>query len=149
MQPNLRQFGIGSTRRFEPEGCIVWGAFRAVHASDCRTGRPGATEWIESFRRARWGAATIVLHREVTDAAGRPALIVTPEERRRLATHQLGRDAELVTLDADPTGVGTGAALIEHQTCFHCLIGMPVCGNSPAGRVKSGVPNPELTRFLW
>ncbi|MGC2203942.1 MAG: GNAT family N-acetyltransferase [Stellaceae bacterium] len=36
------------------------------------------------------------------------------EERRGLATYRrLGPDAELVTLDADPTGVGTGAALIE------------------------------------
>jgi GNAT superfamily N-acetyltransferase len=79
-----------------------------------RTGSPADAEWIESFLRARWGAATIVVHGEVIDAARLPALIVMVEERRGLATYRrLGPDAELVTLDADPTGVGTGAALIE------------------------------------
>jgi GNAT superfamily N-acetyltransferase len=79
-----------------------------------RTGSPAEAEWIESFLRGRWGATTIVVRGEVIDAAGLPALIVMAEERRGLATYRrLGPDAELVTLDADPTGVGTGAALIE------------------------------------
>jgi GNAT superfamily N-acetyltransferase len=79
-----------------------------------KTGCPADAEWIESFLRTRWGATTIVVHGEVIDAAGLPALIVMAEERRGLATYRrLGPDAELVTLDADPTGVGTGAALIE------------------------------------
>jgi GNAT superfamily N-acetyltransferase len=79
-----------------------------------RTGCPADAWWIESFLSARWGATTIVVHGEVIDAACLPALIAIAEERRGLATYRrLGRDAELVTLDADPTGVGTGAALIE------------------------------------
>ena len=79
-----------------------------------RTGCPADAKWIESFLRARWGGTTIVVHGEVIDAAGLPALIVMAEERRGLATYRrLGPDAELVTLDADPTGVGTGTALIE------------------------------------
>ena len=52
------------------------------------------------------------MHGEVIDAASLPALIA--ENRRGLATYRrFDRDAELVTLDADPTGVGTGTALIE------------------------------------
>jgi hypothetical protein len=36
------------------------------------------------------------------------------ENRRGLATYRrLGRDAELVTLDAVPAGIGTGTALVE------------------------------------
>ena len=51
---------------------------------------------------------------EVIDAARLPALIAIAENCRGLATYRrLCPDTELVTLDADPTGVGTGAALIE------------------------------------
>jgi GNAT superfamily N-acetyltransferase len=79
-----------------------------------RASSPADAEWIESFLRARWGATTIVVHGEVIDTTGLPALIVVAENRRGLATYRrLGPDTELVTLDADPTGVGTGAALIE------------------------------------
>jgi hypothetical protein len=79
-----------------------------------KAGCPADAEWIESFIRARWGATTIVVHGEVIDTAGLPALIAMAEERCGLATYRrLGPDAELVTLDADPTGVGTEAALIE------------------------------------
>jgi hypothetical protein len=79
-----------------------------------RTSSPADADWIESFLLARWGATTIVVHGKVIDAAGLPALIVMTEGRRGLATYRRrGPDAELVTLDADPTGVGTGAALIE------------------------------------
>jgi GNAT superfamily N-acetyltransferase len=73
---------------------------------------PADAEWINSFLRDRWGATTIVAHGEVIEAAGLPALIAG--DRQGLATYrQLDRDAELVTLNADPTGVGTGTALIE------------------------------------
>ena len=79
-----------------------------------RTGCPADVGWIESFLSARWRATTIVVHGEVIDAACLPALIAMAEERRGLATYRrLGPDAELFTLDADPTGVETGAALIE------------------------------------
>ena len=64
-----------------------------------RTGSPADAGWIESFLCARWGATTIVVHGEVIDAAGLPALIAMTEERRGLATYRrLGPDAELVTL---------------------------------------------------
>jgi hypothetical protein len=53
------------------------------------------------------------VHREVINAAKLPALIVAAEDRQGLATYRwFGRDAELVTLDADPTGIGTGSALM-------------------------------------
>jgi hypothetical protein len=68
--------------------------------------------WIRDVLRERWGATTIVVHGEVIDAARLPALIA--ETQRGLATFQrLGGDAELVTLDAIPAGIGTGTALIE------------------------------------
>src|ERR1700758_2188795 len=69
-------------------------------------------EWIAGFLRDRWNATTIVVHGEVIEAANLPALIA--ESQQGLATYRrLDRDAELVTLDADPIGVGTGTALIE------------------------------------
>jgi ribosomal protein S18 acetylase RimI-like enzyme len=68
--------------------------------------------WISGFLRKRWNATTIVVHGEVIEAVSLPALIA--ENRRGLATfRRLDRDAELVTLDADPIGVGTGTALVE------------------------------------
>src|ERR1700730_14836207 len=68
--------------------------------------------WIRDVLCERWGATTIVVHGEVIDAARLPALIA--ETQRGLATFQrLGGDAELVTLDAIPAGIGTGTALIE------------------------------------
>jgi GNAT superfamily N-acetyltransferase len=52
------------------------------------------------------------VHGEIIEATSLPALMA--ENRHGLATYRrLDRDAELVTLDADPTGVGTGTALIE------------------------------------
>jgi GNAT superfamily N-acetyltransferase len=73
---------------------------------------PMDAAWIENFLRNRWAATAIVVHGEIIDAARSPALIA--EHRHGLATYRrLRRDAELVTLDADPTGVGTGVALIE------------------------------------
>lgn len=79
-----------------------------------RLGGPADAAWINGFLHDRWGATTIAVHGEVIDAAALPALMVTAAKRRGLATYRrLGRDAELVTLDADPVGIGTGAALVE------------------------------------
>jgi GNAT superfamily N-acetyltransferase len=79
-----------------------------------KIGGPADTAWIKGFLRNRWGDITIVVHGEVIEAATLPALIALAENRRGLATYrQLGRDAELVTLDADPAGIGTGTALVE------------------------------------
>ena len=79
-----------------------------------RTGSPADAEWINSFVQNGWGATRIVVHGEVIEAARLPALIAIAQNRRGLATYRrLGRDAELVTLDAEPTGMGTGATLIE------------------------------------
>ena len=77
--------------------------------------------WISQFLRERWGAA-VVVHGEVIDASRLPALIAEP--RRGLATYrQLGDDAELVTLDAVPTGIGTGTALLGALTTQLCAEG--------------------------
>jgi GNAT superfamily N-acetyltransferase len=79
-----------------------------------RIGGPGDVAWINGFLRNRWGATTIVVHGEVIEAAALPTLVALAENRRGLATwRRLGRDAELVTLDADPAGIGTGVALVE------------------------------------
>ena len=79
-----------------------------------RMGGPADTAWINAFLHKRWGATTIAVHGEVIEAAALPSLMTMAENRRGLATYRrLGRDAELVTLDADPVGVGTGAALVE------------------------------------
>lgn len=79
-----------------------------------RMGGPADAAWIDEFLRNRWGAITIVVHGEVIEANTLPALIAMARNQRGLATYRrLGRDAELVTLDADPTGIGTGAALVE------------------------------------
>jgi hypothetical protein len=79
-----------------------------------RAGDPADAAWINSFLRARWGVTTIVVHGEGIEAARLPALVTMADNRRGLATYRrLGRDAELVTLDADPTGMSTGGTLIE------------------------------------
>lgn len=79
-----------------------------------RMGGPADATWIIEFLHNRWGDTAIAVHGEVIEAATLPALIAMAENRRGLATYRrLGRDAELVTLDADPVGVGTGAALVE------------------------------------
>jgi GNAT superfamily N-acetyltransferase len=71
--------------------------------------------WISRFLRERWGAVTVVVHGEVIDASLLPALIAEPH--RGLATYRrLGNDAELVTLDAAPAGIGTGTALLDALT---------------------------------
>jgi GNAT superfamily N-acetyltransferase len=73
---------------------------------------PSDREWMRDFLRVRWTATTIVVHGEAIDAAVLPALIA--ETRCGLATwRQHGADAELVTLDTVPAGLGTGTALIE------------------------------------
>ncbi len=51
-------------------------------------------------------------HGELIDVLELPALVV--DDRRGVATwRRVGRDAELMTLDAVPTGCGAGTALIE------------------------------------
>ena len=77
----------------------------------------GATDtaWISQFLRERWGAVIVAVHDEVIDASRVPALIAEPH--RGLATfRRLGDDAELVTLDAIPAGIGTGTALLDALT---------------------------------
>src|SRR5262249_38778979 len=60
----------------------------------------------------RWTSTTVVVHGEVIDPTQLEGLIATTA--RGLATYRrFDREAELVTLDADPVGVGTGTALIE------------------------------------
>ena len=79
-----------------------------------RTGGPGDAAWISEFLRNRWGGTTVVVHGEVIETAALPALVALSENRRGLATYRrLGRDAELVTLDAEPAGIGTGTALVD------------------------------------
>jgi GNAT superfamily N-acetyltransferase len=77
--------------------------------------RPANAEdklWIDRFLRLRWSATRIVVHGEIIEAADLPALVA--EDPRGLATYRrLGSEAELVTLDAERFGVGTGTALIE------------------------------------
>jgi GNAT superfamily N-acetyltransferase len=73
------------------------------------------TAWISQFLRERWGAITVVVHGEVIDASRLPALIAEPH--RGLATYRrLGGGAELVTLNAEPAGIGTGTALLDALT---------------------------------
>jgi GNAT superfamily N-acetyltransferase len=73
------------------------------------------TSWISQFLRERWGAVDVVVHGEVIDASPLPALIAEPH--LGLATYRrLGDDAELVTLDAAPPGIGTGTALLDALT---------------------------------
>jgi hypothetical protein len=62
--------------------------------------RPAAAAdraWIAELLREHWGAAIVVVHGEVIEAAQLPALVAEP--RRGLATYRRrGDDAELVTL---------------------------------------------------
>jgi GNAT superfamily N-acetyltransferase len=77
-----------------------------------RQAGPADTAWIRGFLRERWRATTMAVHDEIIDAAALPALVAG--NRQGLATfRRLGRDAELVSLDAVPAGAGTGTALIE------------------------------------
>lgn len=68
--------------------------------------------WIGGFLRRPWSATRIAAHGEIIEAANLPALVA--DHQRGLITYRrLGSDAELVTFDADPVGVGTGTVLIE------------------------------------
>jgi ribosomal protein S18 acetylase RimI-like enzyme len=92
--------------------CVLMAKPLMLSRSPIRSASPADAAWIGGFLRERWNATAIAVHGEVIDAASLPALIA--ENRRGLATYRrFDRDAELVTLDADPTGVGTGTALIE------------------------------------
>src|SRR5215472_14013709 len=87
----------------------------APSAPSIRPAGPADVAWIADFLRERWGATTVVVHDEVVDAAQLPALIAEP--RRGLATYRrIGADAELVTIDAESPGRGTGTALIAELT---------------------------------
>jgi len=69
-------------------------------------------EWIGDLLRERWHSTQVSSHGELIDALELPALVV--DDRRGVATwRRVGRDAELMTLDAVPTGCGAGTALIE------------------------------------
>jgi GNAT superfamily N-acetyltransferase len=77
-----------------------------------RQAEPTDCEWIVRFLRARWSATTVAVHGEIIDAATLPALMNA--NHQGLATYRWhGQDAELVTLNAVPAGMGTGPALIE------------------------------------
>lgn len=77
-----------------------------------RQAGPDDTEWIGRFLREKWRATTMAVHDEIIDAAALPALIA--ENRQGLATYRRrGRDAELVSLNAEPALAGTGTALVE------------------------------------
>jgi hypothetical protein len=77
-------------------------------------------EWIVRFLRARWSATTVAVHGEIIDAAMLPALI--DANHQGLATYRWhGQDAELVTLNAVPAGMGTGSALIAAEGCTRLL----------------------------
>jgi GNAT superfamily N-acetyltransferase len=77
--------------------------------------RPARAEdaaWVRRFLRHCWGDTAVAVHGELIDAALLPALIAG--DRQGLATYRLsGREAELVTLNAEPADAGTGTALIE------------------------------------
>jgi GNAT superfamily N-acetyltransferase len=78
--------------------------------------------WISDFLRQRWGSVSIAVHGEIIDASRLPALVAEPQ--RGLATYRrLGDDAELVTLDAAPAGIGTGTALLDALTRRLCAEG--------------------------
>jgi ribosomal protein S18 acetylase RimI-like enzyme len=80
--------------------------------STIRQAGPNDCEWIGCFLRARWSATTVAVHGEIIDAAALPALM--DANHQGLATYRWhGQDAELVTLNAVPAGMGTGSALIE------------------------------------
>jgi GNAT superfamily N-acetyltransferase len=77
-----------------------------------RPARPADAAWIAAFLRRRWNATTIVVHGQSIDAASLPALLAG--ETQGLATYRrLGPDAELVTFDAEPAGIGVGTALLD------------------------------------
>jgi len=77
-----------------------------------RPATPADRPWIEDLLREQWHSTQVVTHGEIIDAAALPALVA--EDRRGLAIwRRLGSDAELITLNAVPTGRGTGSALIE------------------------------------
>lgn len=77
-----------------------------------RSAEAADAEWIAAFLRQRWRATTVAVHGETIDAARLPALVAGPAEG--LATYRLlGRDAELVTINATSRYAGTGTALVE------------------------------------
>ncbi len=83
--------------------------------SSVRPGNAADVGWITQFLRERWGAVTVAVHGEIIDASRLPALIADPQ--LGLATYRrFGDDAELVTLNAVPAGIGTGTALLDALT---------------------------------
>ena len=77
-----------------------------------RDATPADREWIGSLLRERWHDTLITAHGELIDVLELPALVV--DHRRGLVTwRRVGGGAELMTIDAVPTGCGTGTALIE------------------------------------
>lgn len=77
-----------------------------------RDATPEDREWIGRLLRERWHDTLITAHGELIDALELPALVA--DHRRGLVTwRRVGGDAELMTIDALPTGCGTGTSLIE------------------------------------
>ena len=75
-----------------------------------RSTGPTDRGWITQFLYDRWAADFVVVHGEVIKPADLPAL--TCGQGEGLATYRLlGNDAELVTLDAIPTGSGRAVLL--------------------------------------
>ena len=77
-----------------------------------RTAQPEDAAWIGQFLREYWHDTVVAVHGEAIDAAALPALIAG--DRQGLVTYRVFcREAELVTLNAEPANAGIGAALIE------------------------------------
>jgi hypothetical protein len=81
-----------------------------------RDATPADREWIGSLLRERWHDTLITAHGELIDALELPALVV--DDRRGLATwRRVGGDAELMTIDAVPTGVRDGNCADRSTGC--------------------------------
>ena len=77
-----------------------------------RDATPEDREWIGNLLRERGHDTLITAHGELIDALELPTLVV--DHRGGVATwRRVGDHAELMTIDAVPTGCGTGTALIE------------------------------------
>ncbi len=81
---------------------------------------------IAALLTSAWGETTVVVHGTVLDAAKLPALIAERDARFvGLLTYQLvGDGLEVVTIDADPPGLGVGTALVAAVRAVAVRAGM-------------------------